>query len=61
MKYVSYVLTALGAVGLLYLQFETTDGVGRIGETGTWSMLFAGASLTMGLLLLVISDDRFDD
>ena len=54
MKYFSYALTALGAVGLLSLQFSAPDGDR---PADTLPMLFAGACLTMGLLLLVISDE----
>jgi len=55
MRYASYLVTTLGAVGLGYFQLAGDQHLHPTGDAEPLPMLFAGAALTMGLLMLTLS------
>ena len=55
MRTASYAITALGASALSYFQVVGTESLHTGTEAEALPMLFAGAALTMGLLMLILS------
>ena len=57
MRIASFLLIALGALALGYFQYASAGGVGVAAKSDSLPMLFSGAALTVGLLLLTVSHD----
>lgn len=58
MRYFSYALIALGTLALGHLQLGSEGGHRSPDGSDAISMLFAGAALTIGLLMLTLSNEQ---
>jgi hypothetical protein len=55
MRYASYTLTTFGIAALSYFQLAGTEQLHTSPDAEALPMLFAGASITMGLLMMTLS------
>ena len=55
MRYASFAFMAFGIAALGYFQLAGTESIQLSPDAEALPMLFAGASITMGLLLLMFS------